>query len=199
MQDQNISQLKIFNMKLFIKNMVCNRCKTTVKNELDKIGIQYNTVKIGEVITDSKITSEQRLLLSVALQQSGFELIDDHKNELIAKLKKSILDLEHYSDEDLKTSFTDYISLNVDYNFVSLNKLFAEIEGITIEKYIIKRKIERIKEMLVYEDIGLEEVALKMHYSSVAALSNQFKRETGLAPSHFRQLRSIRNSIPFSN
>ena len=186
-------------MKLYIKNMVCNRCKTTVKSELDKIGIQYDTVKIGEVITESKITSEQRVQLSAALQQNGFELIDDQKNELIGKLKKSILDLERYSDEDLKTSFSDYISLIIDDNFISLNKLFEEIEGITIEKYIIKRKIERIKEMLVYEDINLDEIAIKMRYSNTTSLSNQFKRETGLTPMHFRQLRNNRICIPLIN
>jgi len=175
--------------------MVCNRCKTTVKTELDIIGIQYETVRIGEVITEGKITSEQRLQLSAALLKNGFELIDDQKNELIGKLKKSILDLEHYSDEDLKTSFADYISLIVDDNFISLNQLFEEIEGITIEKYIIKRKIERIKELLVYEDINLDEVALKMRYSSTTALSNQFKRETGLTPLHFRELRHNRIAI----
>ena len=153
-------------MKLYIKNMVYNRCKTTVKSELDKIGIQYDTVRIGEVITEGRMTSEQRIQLSAALLQNGFELIDDQKNELIGKLKKSILDLEHYSDEDLKTSFSDYISLIVDDNFISLNKLFEEIEGITIEKYIIKRKIERINELLVYEDFDLDKVALKMYYSS---------------------------------
>ena len=179
--------------------MVCNRCKATVKSELDKIGIQYDTVKIGEVVTEGKITSEQRAQLSAALLQNGFELIDDQKNELIGKLKKSILDLEHYSDEDLQTSFTDYISLIVDDNFISVNKLFEEIEGITIEKYIIKRKIERIKELLVYEDFNLDEVALKMHYSSSAVLTSQFKRETGLTPSHFRELRNKRIGNPVIN
>ena len=179
--------------------MVCNRCKTTVKSELDKIGIQYETIKIGEVITEGKITSEQRLQLLAALQQSGFELIDDQKNELIGKLKKSILDLEHYSDEDLKTSFADYIRLIVDDSFISLNQLFEEIEGITIEKYIIKRKIERIKELLVYEDLNLNDIAFKMRYSSATALSNQFKHETGLTPSHFRELRHNRISNPAIN
>jgi len=186
-------------MKLYIKNMVCSRCETTVKSELDKIGIQYNTVKIGEVSTSNKLTTEQHLQLSAALRQNGFELIDDQKNELIEKLKKSIIDLEHYSNEDLKMSFSDYISLFVDDNFISLNKLFSEIEGITIEKYIIKRKIEQIKEMLVYEDLNLDEIAIKMHYSSTASLSSQFKHETGLTPSHFKKLRVTRNIIPELN
>jgi YesN/AraC family two-component response regulator len=186
-------------MKLYIKNMVCNRCQTTVKSELDKIGIQYNSVKIGEVDLTENITSEQRTLLSMALLLDGFELIDDQKNQLIEKLKKAIIDLEHFSDEDLKFSFTDYISMIVNDNFISLNKLFGEIEGISIEKYLIKRKIERIKEMLVYEDLSLDEIAQRMHYSSTTALYTQFKRETGLTPSHFKQLRQNRKIIPELN
>jgi YesN/AraC family two-component response regulator len=183
-------------MKLYIKNMVCDRCKTTVESELNKIGIHYDSVKTGEVSTKEKITSEQRLKLSVALLLCGFELIDNQKNELIERLKNSIIDLEQYSDEDLKTSFSDFICMTVDDNFISMNKLFAEIEGMTIEKYIVKRKIEKIKEMLVYEDINIEEIALKMHYSSTVSLSYQFKRETGLSPSHFRQLRHSSNNVP---
>jgi AraC-like DNA-binding protein len=179
--------------------MVCNRCETTVKSELYKLGILYDTVKLGEVELRNTITSEQRLLLATALEYNGFELIDDKNNILIERLKKSIIDLEHYSDEDLKTNFADYISLFVDDNFISLNKLFSEIEGITIEKYIIKRKIERIKEMLVYEDLKLDEIAHKMHYSSTVALSNQFKHETGLTPSHFKKLRGNRTIIPELN
>lgn len=186
-------------MKLYIKNMVCNRCETTVKSELDKIGIPYDSVKTGEVGLSENITAEQRLLFSAALRRNGFELIDDQKNELIEKLKKSIIDLEHYSDEDLKTSFSDYISLIVDDNFISLNKLFAEIEGMTIEKYLVKRKIERIKEMLVYEDFSLDQIALKMHYTSTVSLASQFKHETGLTPSHFKNLRANRNIIPELN
>ncbi len=186
-------------MKLYIKNMVCNRCKTIVKAELDKIGVQYVTVELGEVNTKKKITSLQRTRLYDALQQSGLELIDAQKNDLIEKLKNAIVDLEHYSDEGLKTSYSDYISLSVNDNFISLNTLFAEIEGITIEKYIIKHKIERVKELLVYNNLNLVEIALKMHYSSAAQLSSQFKRITGLTPSHFRQLRQTRNNDPESN
>ncbi len=180
-------------MKLYIKNMVCNRCKSLVKNELDKLGIHYNTVELGEVTLNNKMTPEQHTKLFIALQHSGFELIDDHKNGLIEKLKNAIVDLEHFSDENLKTSFSDYISLSVDDNFISLNTLFAEIEGITIEKYIIKHKIERVKELLVYDDLDLAEIAVKMHYSNAAQLSSQFKSITGLTPSHFRQLRHTRN------
>jgi AraC-like DNA-binding protein len=174
--------------------MVCSRCKTIVKAELEKIGIQYVTVELGEVNTLKKVTTLQRTRLYAGLKQLGLELIDEGKNDLIEKLKKAIVDLEHYSDEDLKTSFTDYISLRVNDNFISLNTLFAEIEGITIEKYILRHKIDRVKELLVYDDLDLADIALKMHYSNVAQLSSQFKRITGLTPSHFRQLRHIRNS-----
>ena len=186
-------------MKLYIKNMVCDRCKRTVKSELDKIGIQFISVKIGEIDTEKVISSVQRSQLAAALKQCGFELIGESNNKLIEKLKKAILDVEHYSDEDLKINFLDYISMSVDHNFISLNKLFAEIEGITIEKYIIKRKIDRIKELLVYEDLNLDEIARKMHYSSTAALTNQFKQQTGLTPSHFKQLRFCKNIIPELN
>jgi len=176
-------------MKLYIKNMVCNRCKTVVKSEMDKIGFRYNNVDIGVVDTPDKITISQRSDFDAALKKHGFELIDDRNNELIDKLKKAIIDLELYSDEDLKTSFTDFISLSVDDSFISLNKLFAEIEGFTIEKYIIRHKIARVKELLVYDDLTLAEIATRLHYSSTAKLSSQFRRVTGLSPTYFRQLR----------
>lgn len=186
-------------MKLYIKNMVCNRCRTIVMTELDKIGIRYDTVELGEVNTSRNITSLQRNSLFDALKLFGFELIDKAKQNLIEKLKKAIVDLEHYSDEDLKTTYSDYISLVVNDNFISLNTLFAEIEGITIEKYIIKHKIDRVKELLVYNDLSLAEIAGKMHYSSVLQLSYQFKRITGLTPAHFRQLRQNKIIIPENN
>jgi YesN/AraC family two-component response regulator len=179
--------------------MVCNRCKTIVKADLDKIGIPYITIELGEVNTRGKITAIQRSRLSDSLQQSGLELIEEQKYALIEKLKMAIVDLERHSDEDLKTSLSEYISLSVNDNFISLNTLFSEIEGITIEKYIIRHKIDRVKELLVYNDLNLAEIALKMHYSNTAQLSSQFKRITGLTPSHFRQLRQSRIIDPKSN
>lgn len=186
-------------MKLYIKNMVCGRCKSIVMSELDKLGIHYVTVALGEVTLRNKISSGQQSELHTALQFNGFELIDPGKNILIEKLKSALVDLENYSDEDLKTSFSDYISLSVKDNFISLNTLFSEIEGITIEKYIIKHKIELIKELLVYEDLSLSEIANRLHYSNSAKLSAQFKTVTGLSPSHFRQLRKARNVDPQNN
>jgi len=178
-------------MKLYIKNMVCSRCKTTIKNELDKLAIPYISVEIGEVTIKKKLTPVQHQLLFIGLKQSGFELINNKKNILIEKLKKAIFDLEMYSDEDLNTSYSDFISLNVNDSFISLNTLFSEIEGITIEKYIIKQKVEMVKELLEHNNFNMTEIAVKMHYRSVAQLSSQFKSITGLTPLHFKQLRNI--------
>lgn len=186
-------------MKLYIKNMVCNRCIITVKSQLDKIGIAYDTVELGVINTKNDLTPLQETQLSAALYECGFELIDNQVNGLIEKLKESIVDLEKYSDEDLKTSFSDFISLSLKNNFISLNKLFAEIEGVTIEKYIIRRKIEMVKELLVYDELSLAEIAHKMHYSNAVQLSVQFKKVTGLTPSHFRQLRHSRMTNPGNN
>ena len=171
--------------------MVCSRCKTTIKNELDKLAIPYISVEIGEVTIKKKLTPVQHQLLFIGLKQSGFELINNKKNILIEKLKKAIFDLEMYSDEDLNTSYSDFISLNVNDSFISLNTLFSEIEGITIEKYIIKQKIEMVKELLEHNNFNMTEIAVKMHYGSVAQLSSQFKSITGLTPLHFKQLRNI--------
>jgi AraC-like DNA-binding protein len=171
--------------------MVCSRCKTTIKTELDKLGIQYISVEIGEVTIRKKLTSIQHHLLNVALEQFGFELINNEKNYLIEKLKRAIFDLEMYSDEELKTSYPDYISLRVNDSYISLNTLFSEIEGITIEKYIIKQKVELVKELLGNNNLNITEIAVKMHYTNVAHLSTEFKSITGLTPLHFRQLRHI--------
>jgi AraC-like DNA-binding protein len=181
-------------MKLYIKNMVCSRCKAIVRTELDKLGVLYNSVELGEVTIEEKLTSVRRTMLFAALKQFGLELIDDQKNDLIERLKTAIVDLERCSDEDLKTNYSDFISLSVNDSFISLNTLFSEIEGITIEKYIIKRKIELVKELLGHNNLNLAEIAVKMHYSNVAQLSGQFKSMTGLTPLHFRQLRHISNN-----
>ncbi len=171
--------------------MVCSRCKETVKTELDKLAIRYISIELGEVIIRKKLTSEQHHLLKSSLEQFGFELINNEKNYLIEKLKRAIFDLEMFSDEELKTSHSDFISLKVNDNFISLNTLFSEIEGITIEKYIIKQKVELVKELLGHNNLNITEIAVKMHYSNVAHLSSEFKSVTGLTPLHFRQLRHI--------
>jgi AraC-like DNA-binding protein len=146
-----------------------------------------------------KLTESKHKKLYIALKQSGFELIDNRKNDVIEKLKRTIVDLGTCSDEDLNTSYTDFINMRVNDSFISLNTLFAEIEGITIEKYIIKQKIELVKEMLGHNNLNITEIAVKMHYSSVAQLSSQFKSITGLTPLHFKQLRHVSFNNPATN
>ena len=179
--------------------MVCSRCKTIVKSELDKSDIKYVSVELGEVTIEKKLTESKHKRLFTALKQSGFELIDNRKNEVIEKLKTTIADLGLCTDEDLNTSYTDFINMRVNDTFISLNTLFAEIEGITIEKYIIKQKIELVKEMLGHNNLNIAEIAVKMHYSSVAHLSSQFKSITGLTPLHFKQLQHISFNNPATN
>lgn len=171
--------------------MVCSRCKRTVKSELDKLGIPYLSVEQGEVTTRRNLTSIQKHLLYLALIKHGFELIDSKKYSLIDKLKKAIFDLGMISDEHLRTSYPDFISLSVNDSYISLNTLFSEIEGITIEKYIINQKVELVKELLGLNSLNISEIAVKMHYSNVGQLSSEFKSVTGLTPLHFRQLRHI--------
>lgn len=173
--------------------MVCCQCKDIVKDELNKLGIDYSSVELGEVTLLNKLTSSKRKQLANRLLHSGFELIAYRKNAIIEKLKQAITDLNHFSDEDLKMSFSDYLSLRVDENFISLNKLFSEIEGVTIEKYILIQKIDLVKELLMFKELTLAEIAIKLHYSGTAQLSSQFKSITGLTPIHFRELRQ--NSI----
>jgi len=179
--------------------MVCNCCKTKVKEDLDRIGIQYTAVEYGEVNLTKNITQLQRTQLKTTLHKAGFELVDDLKNGLIEKLKLAIADLENNSDEDLKIGFKDYLSLRVNEDFISLDLLFAEIEGITIEKYITRRKMNKVKELLVNDDLSLDDIARKMHYSSAAQLSSQFQRITGLTPSYFRQHRNNITINPLLN
>jgi len=178
-------------MKYYIKNMVCNRCKSIVISELDSLDIDYQVVEIGEVTLEKKMSSLQHKKLCSSLRRSGFELISNHNNKLIENLKRTITNLETCTNEELQVSYSDFISMNIKDNFISLNTLFSEVEGITIEKYIIKQKIEQIKKMLDENHLNMAEIARKMHYTSVTQLSSQFKNITGLTPLHFKQLHHI--------
>jgi AraC-like DNA-binding protein len=175
--------------KLFIKNMVCSRCMMAVENELKKLDIHSTNIKLGEVELERDLTPEQKAQFEKALTTLGFELIDDKKSRIIEKIKNIIIDQVHHSDFDNKTNLSDILSreLNHDYNYLS--NLFSEVEGTTIEKYAIAQKIEKVKELLVYDELSLSEIAFKLNYSSVAYLSNQFKKVTGLTPSHFKQIK----------
>ncbi|AWM13353.1 AraC family transcriptional regulator [Epilithonimonas vandammei] len=174
---------------LFIKNMVCNRCILVVQNELDKLGIEATNIKLGEIILKKDLTTAEREALENVLDPLGFQVIDDKKSRMIEKIKNVIIDLVHHQDNDAKTNLSDVLSdaLHHDYNYLS--NLFSDIEGTTIEKYFIAQKVEKIKELLVYDELSLSEIADRMNYSSVAYLSNQFKKVTGLTPSHFKQIR----------
>jgi YesN/AraC family two-component response regulator len=175
--------------------MVCIRCKMVVKEELTKLGLHVTTVELGEAEILETISTEQHDQFKTALLKSGLELMDDKKSVLIQKIKNVIIELVHYTEEPLNVNFSDYLSKKLDYDYTYLANLFSEVQGITIEKFIISHKIERVKELLVYNELNLTEIAYLMHYSSVAHLSTQFKKVTGLTPSHFKQLREKRRSM----
>ena len=174
---------------IFIKNMVCDRCIMVVQNELEKLGLDAKNIKLGEVILSKEITSLEKENLSKTLEPLGFEVTDDKKGRIIEKIKNIIIDLVHHQDSDVKTNLSDVLSdkLHHDYNYLS--NLFSEVEGTTIEKYFIAQKVEKVKELLVYDELSLSEIANRLNYSSVAYLSNQFKKVTGLTPSHFKQIK----------
>ena len=169
--------------------MVCNRCILVVQNELDKLGIEATNIKLGEITLKKDLTTKEREELENVLDPLGFQVIDDKKSRMIEKIKNVIIDLVHHQDNDAKTNLSDVLSdaLHHDYNYLS--NLFSDIEGTTIEKYFIAQKVEKVKELLVYDELSLSEIADRMNYSSVAYLSNQFKKVTGLTPSHFKQIR----------
>lgn len=176
--------------------MVSIRCKMIVKAELKKLGLHYVHVDLGEVEIMENITAEQRENLKSAIMKSGLELMDDKKSMLIEKIKNVIIEMVHYSDELPKTNFSDYLASKLDYDYTYMANLFSETEGTTIEHFILLHKIERVKELIIYDELNLTEIAWKMHYSSVAHLSNQFKKITGLTPSFFKSLkRKKRNSL----
>jgi AraC-like DNA-binding protein len=174
--------------------MVSNRCKMAVKEELRKLGLHFIVVDLGEVEIMENISAEQRQQMKAALLTSGFELMDDKKAILIEKIKNAVIEMVHYSDEAIKTNFSDFLSEKLDHNYTYLANLFSEVQGTTIEHFIIAHKIERIKELIIYDELNITEIAWKLKYSSVAHLSNQFKKVTGLSPSHFKKLKDKRRS-----
>jgi len=174
--------------------MVSNRCKMAVKEELRKLGLHFIVVDLGEVEIMENISTEQREQIKIALLNSGFELMDDKRAILIEKIKTAVIEMVHHSDENIKINFSDYLSEKLSHNYTYLANLFSEVQGTTIEHFIIAHKIERIKELIIYDELNITEIAWKMNYSSVAHLSNQFKKVTGLSPSHFKQLKDKRRS-----
>jgi len=165
-----------------------------VKAELTKLGLKYSSVELGEADISENISAKQLNLFKAALLRAGLELMDDKKSLLIQKIKNVVIELVHYTEEPLTVNFSDHLSEKLDHDYTYLANLFSEVQGTTIEKFIITHKIERVKELLVYNELSLTEIAYLMHYSSVAHLSNQFKKITGLTPSYFKQLKDIRRS-----
>jgi AraC-like DNA-binding protein len=174
--------------------MVSLRCKMLVKEELKNLGIHYIVVDLGMVEILEDITPVQLEKLRIALLKSGLELMDDKKSILIERIKNVIIELIHYSDVVPKVNFSDFLSEKLGYDYTYLANTFSEVKGITIEHYIIANKIERVKELLIYDELNLTEISYLMNYSSVAHLSNQFKKVTGLTPTYFKQLKHKRRN-----
>jgi len=166
-----------------------------VKDELTKLGLHYTTVELGETEILENISSHQHELFKIALLKSGLELMDDKKSILIEQIRNVIVELVHYSEEPLNINFSHHLSQRLGHNYTYLSNLFSEVQGTTIEQFIISHKIERVKELLVYDELSLTEIAHLMHYSSVAHLSTQFKKVTGLTASHFKKLKEKRRSV----
>ena len=167
--------------------MVCPRCIAAVSNILKELEIPYTSIKLGEVELPSTLALKKKLILSLVLQESGFSLINDRKSQLIEQMKTLVVDKIHHSVEELDIKWADYISEKLHLDFKYLSSLFSSVESITFEQYIINQKIERVKELLVYDELTLSEIAFKLNYSSVAYLSNQFKKITGMTPSQFKK------------
>lgn len=185
-------------MKLHIKNMVSDRCKVLVKSALEKLKIHYILTGLGEVETMETLSAEQLGYLNNELRKSGLGLIDDHKSILIEKIKNTIIELIHYSEKQLKTNFSDYLSEKLNYNYTYMANVFSENQGISIERFLLSHRIEKVKELLVYGEMNITEIADKLHFSSTAHLSNQFKKMTGLTPSSYKNLR-LKRRTPLEN
>jgi AraC-like DNA-binding protein len=181
-------------LKLYIKYMVSARCKIVVKEELKKLGLHFIIVDLGEVEIMEDISAEQQEQLKTALIESGLELMEDKKGILIERIKGVIVEMVHYAEELPKTNFSDYLSAKLHHDYTYMANLFSEVQGTTIEQFIISHKVERIKELIIYGELNITEIAYKMNYSSVAHLSNQFKKVTGLSPSHFKKMKDKRRN-----
>ncbi|MRX38323.1 helix-turn-helix domain-containing protein [Flavobacterium sp. LC2016-23] len=177
-------------MTLYIKNMVCSRCKMVVKSEFEKLGLHTISVELGEVEIQEEITENQKRDLLERLHSLGFDLLDDKKSKTIEKIKNLIIDLVHHKNNELKINLSDYLSENLHQDYNTLSNLFSETENTTIEKYFISQKIEKVKELLIYNELSLSEIADILNYSNVAHLSNQFKKITGFTPTYFKQLKN---------
>lgn len=179
-------------MILYVKYMVSLRCKMMVKTELLKLGLHFVIVDLGVVEILEDITPDQREQLNINLKKSGLELLDDKRSIVVESIKNIIIEMIHYSDEEPRVNYSDFISQKLGYDYTYLSNIFSEVKGITIQQYIIFNKIERVKELLLYDELTLTEISYRLHYSSVAHLSNQFKKITGLTPTYFKGIANKR-------
>ena len=183
-------------MKLYIKFMVSLRCKMVVKSILKKMALHYRTVELGEVdLFENEITNNQYISLKEALIKSGLELLNDKKSVLIEKIKNVIIEMVHYSDEIPKTKISIYISEKLNYDYTYLANLFSASTGVSIAQFVLNHKIEKVKELILYNELTLTEISYQLHYSSVSHLSHQFKNATGLTPTHFKELNAYKKRI----
>jgi AraC-like DNA-binding protein len=169
--------------------MVSLRCKLMVKEQLMKLGIEHLVIDLGVVEILEDISGEQREQLRINLHKSGLELLDDKKSILIERIKNAVIDMIHHTDELPKINYSDYLSEKLEYDYTYLSNIFSEVTGVTIQQYIITNKIERVKELLLYDEYNLTEISYRLHYSSVGHLSNQFRKITGVSPSYFKKLK----------
>ena len=172
--------------------MVCLRCKLVVRDELERLGLVYEDVKLGEVILKDPVAPASIEALKLALQRSGLEIIDDKKSQLVEKIKRVVIEQVHYSEEPLLENFSSFLAKTLRYDYTYLSNLFAATQGLTLEHFIINNRIEKAKELLIYEDLSVAEIALRLHYCSAAHLSKQFKQETGFTASNYKRIRKIR-------
>jgi AraC-like DNA-binding protein len=189
---QDILVIPEAKVRLYIKYMVSLRCKLMVIEELKQLGIKYVVVDLGVVKMFEEITAEKRILLKENLLKSGLELLDDKRSIIIERIQNAVVQMIHYSDELPKTNYSEFISQQLDYDYTYLANMFAEVKGITLQKYIISHRIEKVKEFLLYDELNLTEIANRLKYSSVTHLSSQFKKITGLTPTFYKQLKCKR-------
>jgi AraC-like DNA-binding protein len=182
-------------MQLYIKNMVCGRCIAAVKNLLDELHFSYTSIQLGLVELKKRPTEKQINAIKVTLPVLGFELLDDSKKRIIEKIKTTIIEHVHYDEGDERYNLSQLLSSKLHKDYSYLSHLFSEVEGITIEKYLINQKIEKVKELLVFDELTLSEIAFQLGYSSVAHLSGQFKKVTGLTPTHFKNTGRQRKTL----
>ena len=175
--------------KLYIKNMVCPRCIDTVHNIFNDLNIETSSIDLGEVVTRANVTKSQKEELETILRDKGFELLEDNKSKLISRIKSIIIEQIHHSEEVLSVNFSSLLSDHLNHEYSSLSRLFSSVEGITIERFVLKQRIERIKEFIIYNELTFSEIAFRMNYSSIAHLSAQFKKETGMTPTQFKNLK----------